>query len=146
MASSQAEVTEIFNCTPEEFFALVADYESYPEFLTEMKDVKILKQTKTSKEMEYTVSVIKTFKYIITAKEKAPSSVEFEFKSGEIFKSMKGSWSIQKSGKSKCEVTYKIEANFGLLVPGAIAKTLVSVNLPAMMKSFHKRVKKIYNK
>ena len=32
-----AETTEVFNCTVEEFFHIISDYEKYPEFLSEVK-------------------------------------------------------------------------------------------------------------
>lgn len=145
---ASAEITETFNCTPKQFFDLVVDYEAYPEFLPEMKEVSVLKRTKTSTEMEYVISVVKTFKYKLKTKEKAPDkgagSVIFEYTEGDLFKTMKGSWTIEEAAKKKTFVTYKIEASFGMLVPGIISNKLVSVNLPSMMKNFQKRVKKVY--
>lgn len=143
---AEAEVTEKFNCTAEEFFNIVVDFEKYPEFLSDMKSVKILKNGKKEKEMEFSVAIIKTIKYKIKATQKSPSEVDFHFTEGDVFKSMSGSWRISDLAGGKCKVKYKIEANFGLLVPGALAKTLVSVNLPSMMESFKKRVKEIYKK
>lgn len=143
---ASAQVTEIFNCTPEEFFKLMSDYEKYPEFLDELKAVKILKTDGNSKEMEYTASVIKTFKYKLKVEEKPPSSIAFKYTEGDVFKAMNGSWKIEPEGSGKSKVTYSVEASFGLLVPNAIAKTLVSVNLPAMMSSIKKRITKVYGK
>ena len=143
---AEANTSEIFNCTPEEFFKIVSDFEKYPEFLPEVKSVKILKNSGDSKEMEYSVSLIKTFKYKLKSIEKAPSSVEFTFTEGDVFKTMKGKWTILPEGKDKCKVDYKVEATFGLLVPGPMAKTLVSVNLPLMINNFKNRVKKVYGK
>jgi len=143
---ASAQTTEVFNCTPAEFFKLVSDYEKYSQFLPEVKSVKITKKDTTSKEMEYQVSLIKTFKYRLKVTEKENESVNFEFIDGEVFKSMKGSWTIKAKGTSQCEVDYKVEAGFGLLVPGPMAKTLVSVNLPLMMANFKKRVKEVYGK
>lgn len=143
---ASVDVTEKFNCTAQEFFDLVTDFESYPEFLSDVKDVKALKKGKKEKEYEFTVSIIKTIKYKISSTSKAPSEVDFEFIGGDIFKSMNGSWRISDLAGGKCKVTYRIEASFGLLVPGAIAKTLIGVNLPAMMESFKKRVKEVYKK
>ena len=62
---AEAEVTEKFNCTAEEFFNLVVDFEKYPEFLSDMKSVKILKKGKKETEMEFSVAIIKTIKYKI---------------------------------------------------------------------------------
>ncbi len=143
MASAQA--TEVFNCSREEFFKIVSDYEKYSEFLPEVKSVKITKKSGHNKEMEYSVSMIKTFKYKLKVTEKPNEAVDFVFTEGDVFKTMKGAWRFRdKNGK--CEVDYTVDATFGLFVPGPMAKTLVSVNLPLMMANFKKRVKEIYGK
>lgn len=143
MATAQTQ--EIFNCTTEEFFKIVKDYEKYPEFLTEVKSVKIYKEAGHTKEMEYHVSLIKTFKYKLRVTEVPNKSVNFEFIGGDVFKTMKGSWQLSdKDGK--CAVEYKVEATFGMLVPESVAKPLVSANLPLMITNFKKRIKQIYGK
>ncbi len=145
MASATAETKEQFNCTKSEFYKIVSDYESYSEFLPEVKSVKISKSSDKTKEMEYTVSVIKTFKYKLKATEKPEQQIDFEFIGGDVFKTMNGCWKFsEKNGK--CQVDYKVEASFGMLVPGPMAKALVSVNLPIMMSNFKKRVKEVYGK
>lgn len=145
MASAVAETKETFPCTKAELFKIIADYEKYPEFLAEVKSVKILKKSTNTKEMEYSISLIKTFKYILKATEIPDQQVDFTFVSGDVFKSMHGCWKLsEKNGV--CSVDYKVEATFGMLVPQAMAKTLVSVNLPIMMANFKKRVKAIYGK
>lgn len=142
---AMAQTQEVFNCSTEEFFKLVADYEKYPEFLTEVKSVKIYKNSGNVKEMEYHVSLIKTFKYKLKVTEVANKSVNFEFIGGDVFKTMKGSWQLtDKNGK--CEVEYKVEATFGMLVPESMAKPLVSANLPMMITNFKKRIKQVYGK
>lgn len=140
-----AHTQEVFNCTTEEFFKIVSDYEKYPEFLTEVKSVKIYKNTKDSKEMEYQISLIKNFKYKLKATEVLNKSVNFEFIGGDVFKSMKGSWQLTDK-KGKCAVEYKVEATFGMLVPESLAKSLVSANLPMMITNFKKRIKEVYGK
>lgn len=140
-----ARTQEVFNCTAEEFFKIVTDYEKYPEFLTEVKSVKIYKNAGNTKEMEYHVSLIKTFKYKLKVTEVPNKSVKFEFIGGEVFKTMSGSWSLSEQ-QGKCAVEYNVEAGFGLLVPESLAKPLVSANLPMMMANFKKRIKEIYGK
>lgn len=143
MASAQTQ--EVFNCSTEEFYKLVADYEKYPEFLTEVKSVKIYKNSGDTKEMEYHVSLIKTFKYKLKVTEVANKSVNFEFIGGDVFKTMKGSWQLS-DNNGKCAVEYKVEATFGMLVPESMAKPLVSANLPMMITNFKKRIKQVYGK
>ncbi len=142
MATAHAK--EVFNCSVEEFYKIVADYEKYSEFLPEVKSVKVYKTT-DPKEMEYHVSLIKTFKYKLRIKEEKNKLVSFEFIGGDVFKTMKGTWNLSDQA-GKCAVEYNVEATFGMLVPESMAKTLVSANLPLMMSNFKKRVKEVYGK
>jgi coenzyme Q-binding protein COQ10 len=140
-----ASHTEVFNCTVPEFFKIISDYEKYPQFLQEVKECKVLKKDGAKKLAEFKVSVIKTFTYQLWMTEQEPSHVSWEFASGDVFKTSTGSWKLEDDA-GKCKAYYNVDATFGIFVPGPIAKTLLSVNLPAMMKSYHKRVKELYGK
>lgn len=140
-----ASHTEVFNCSVPEFYKIVSDYEKYPEFLQEVKDCKVLKNEGGKKLVEYKVSVIKSFSYQIWTTEQEPNLITWTFAGGDIFKTQTGSWKLEdQAGKTKA--TYSVDATFGVFVPGPIAKTLLSVNLPAMMSAYHKRVKDVYGK
>lgn len=140
---AKASTTEVFNCTPEQFFSIISDYEKYHEFLTEVKKCRVLKTEGSKKLVEYNVTVIKSFKYNLWMTEAAPGSISWDFASGDIFKTSVGSWKLEnEAGKTKA--TYTVEATFGMFVPSPIANALVSVNLPNMMNSYHKRVKQLY--
>lgn len=142
---AEAQTSELFNCTVEEFYKIIADYEKYPEFLSEVKNCKVVKSEGARKLVEYTVNVIKEFKYRLWMTEEAPNKISWVFESGDLFKVSNGSWVLQdEAGKTRA--TYSIEAKFNLFVPGPIAKALVSVNLPNMISSYQKRVKELYGK
>ncbi len=143
---AEAKHTEVFNCTPKEFFQLVTDYEKYPEFLSEVKSCKVLKSEPGAKLVEYKVSVIKAITYQLQTKEVEPSLVSWSFVSGEVFKTMSGSWTIEEEAGGKCKCTYAVEGSFKIFVPGPVASTLLNVNLPAMMAAYHKRIKAVYGK
>lgn len=142
---ASAETSELFNCTVDEFYKLISDYEKYPEFLAEVKAMKVLKTEGSKKLVEYTVNVVKTFKYSLWMTETAPSAISWELAGGDIFKTSTGSWAL-KDEAGKCRAVYKVDATFGVFVPGPIAKALVNVNLPTMMAAYHKRVKQVYGK
>ena len=94
--------TEVFDCTPEQFFDLLLDYENYPTFLNEVKSCKIVGGSDEEPLVEYHVSVIKDFKYVNKHKSQRPSEVSWEFQSGDLFKSMKGHWKLaEENGKTK---------------------------------------------
>ncbi|MFZ4405498.1 MAG: SRPBCC family protein, partial [Pseudobdellovibrionaceae bacterium] len=115
----------------------------YHEFLAEVKQCKILKVEGSRKLVEYNVQVLKSFKYCLWMNETAPNSINWEFASGDIFKTSVGSWKLENEA-DKCRATYSVEATFGMFVPGPIANALVSVNLPNMISSYHKRVSQLY--
>lgn len=145
---ADAQATETFNCTPKEFFDIVTDYEKYPEFLGEVKACRVLKKEGDTKLVDYKVSVVKAMQYQLKTKEVEPSLVSWEYAGGDAFKTMSGSWKIDEvpGDKTKCKCTYSVEATFKIFVPGPVAKTLLNVNLPTMMASYHKRIKAVYGK
>lgn len=142
---ASAETTEVFNCTPEEFYKIVSDYEKYPEFLSEVKDCKVIETKGNKKLVEFKVNVVKTFSYRLWITEEAPKRIHWSFDSGDIFKISNGLWELKAEG-DKTRARYAVEATFGLFVPGPIAKALVSVNLPNMISAYKKRVKELYGK
>jgi ribosome-associated toxin RatA of RatAB toxin-antitoxin module len=143
MASAQTQ--ETFPCTAEEFYQIISSYEKYPEFLPEVKKCKVLKEEGGKKLVEFDVSLIKTFKYRLWMTEVPGKSIHWTFDSGEVFKTSTGSWVLEPQG-AQVKVTYDVDATFTLFVPGPVAKALVSVNLPMMMKNYKERVKKVFGK
>jgi coenzyme Q-binding protein COQ10 len=137
--------TEVFNCSVPEFYKIVSDYERYPEFLSEVKECRVLKSEGGKKLVEYKVAVIKKFTYTLWMKETEPNQIAWDFAGGDLFKTSIGSWKLaDEAGKTRA--TYSVEASFAVFVPGMIAKTLLTVNLPSMMSAYHKRVKELYGK
>lgn len=137
---------ETFNCTPQELFDVLKDYEKYSEFLKEVKSCKVLETRGDEKIVEYKVSLIKDVAYLNSHREKAPSELTWKFLKGDVFKTMSGSWTLEDAGDGKTRATYRIQAEFGMFIPSMITKTLLSVNLPLMMQAYHKRVKDLYGK
>ena len=143
---ASAQTTELFNCTPEQFYKIISDYEKYPEFLQEVKGCQVLKTEGSKKLVEYTVAVVKNFKYSLWMNEDLEKKeIKWEFAGGDIFKTSTGSWKLVEEG-GKCRATYAVDATFTMFVPGPIAKALVSVNLPNMVSSYHKRVAELFGR
>lgn len=133
--------SEVFDCSPEKFYSVITDYVKYPEFLQEVKKIEILKSEENKKLLEYTVSVLKTFKYQLWMYETPNKQVRWELAGGDLFKASTGSWVLEPTEEGKTKATYSVDVTFNIMVPGPVAKALVSSNLPNMMKSYHKRLK-----
>lgn len=140
---ASASTTEIFDCTPEQFFKVIQDYEKYPEFLNEVTSCKVIESHGNQKVVEFSVSVIKKFTYRLRMVETPNTKIEWTLDSGDIFKTSNGSWLLEEQdGKTRAK--YSVDATFKVFVPGPVAKALVSVNLPNMMSAYRKRVKELY--
>lgn len=142
---ASAQTSELFNCSVDEFFRIISDYEKYHEFLAEIKGCKVIDQKQNRKLVEYSVNMVKTFTYRLWMTESAPHRIDWVLDSGDIFKESTGFWELKEEA-GKTRATYGVDAKFKVFVPGPVAKALVNVNLPNMMSSYHKRVKAIYGK
>ena len=140
---TRVKTTHKFDCTPEELFNIITDYENYPDFLNEMKSCKIIKEEGGRQLVEYTIIAIKTFTYRLWMEENWDEfKVTWTLDSGDIFKSNNGFWSLKNLG-SQCEATYAVDAEVKMFVPSRALKTIINVNLPGMMKSYEKRLTEV---
>jgi coenzyme Q-binding protein COQ10 len=135
--------TELFNCSVEDFFKVVVDYEKYPEFMDEVQSVRVLKSEGGVQHIEYKISVIKTITYVLEMSANPPTETRWKLVKGDLFKKLDGSWRLQDEG-GKCRAEYSVDIEFGIFVPGPIVKTLQTVNLRSMMSAFHKRVEELH--
>jgi coenzyme Q-binding protein COQ10 len=140
-----ADTVETFPCTNEQFFNIIADYEKYPQFLSEVKSCKVLETKGNKKLVEFQVSVVKTFTYRLWLSEEKPRRISWTLDSGDIFKTSIGSWDLSETA-GKTTAKYAVDATFKIFMPGPVAKTLVKTNLPNMMRAYQNRVKEIYGK
>ncbi len=136
---AKAETTELFPYEIEKLFSVIEDFESYPDFLSEVNSCKVVDQADSYTDIEMEVHMMKTAKYTIRAKKESPTKLWWELVEGDLFKKNNGLWVLEAVG-SQTEVTYSLDVDFKIYVPGMIAKKAVSVSLPAMMKNFKNRI------
>lgn len=140
---AQASRTEIVDVDINKLYNVIADFAKYPEFVDGVSAIKVLSQNETEAKVEYSLNVIKTFKYIINTKMERPTRVSWVLDSGDIFKKNDGSWLLKDLGNGKTEVTYTLEVDVKMFAPGAVINALTTKNLPIMMQSFFKRAKSL---
>lgn len=134
--------TVIINAPQEHVFDIITDFESYPKFLSVMKDVTVNKKHKDLIEATFTIDVITTIKYTLSLKLKRPNKILWHMLEGQMMRSNTGSWNLKAVGKDKTEVTYSIDIGLGLLVPRQVTNILVGSNLPKMLDEFKKHSEK----
>jgi len=136
----KSERTVVINATPEKCYQVICDLERYPEFLEELKEVKILKRDGKDKlQAEFKVKVIKEISYTLDLWGTPGKSWDWKLVKG-FMKKNSGGWSLKEQGKGKTEATYMVDVEFGLLVPSSVLKMLQESQLPKMLEAFKKRI------
>ncbi|WNG18245.1 type II toxin-antitoxin system RatA family toxin [Cystobacter fuscus] len=129
----------VINAPPEKLFDVITQYEKYPEFLSEVKKIRVLDRKENTVKLQYEVDVIKTIRYTILVTEERPKRMSWTFVEGEVMKDNKGSWVLEPDGEGRTKATYTVELALGPLVPKAIVNTLTESSLPKMLDSFKRR-------
>ncbi len=123
----------------ETVFNTIVDFESYPQFLPEIKMAKLDWCEDRQIEVSFKINLIKEISYTLKIELDKPQGVYWQLKRGDLMKMNEGSWELKAKGDSSTEATYTIDVTFGLWVPKAITEALVEKNLPQTLKRFKKR-------
>ena len=138
MAAASRSV--VFNAPIEKCFAVISDYERYPEFLPEVKRIRTSNRRGAEVDVQYEAEVVKVIKYTVHMKEEAPTRVSWTYIDGEFMKDNKGGWVLEDAGNGTTRATYSIEVALGALVPKAIVTALVDTQLPKLLENFKMRI------
>jgi coenzyme Q-binding protein COQ10 len=138
---AEATRTETWDCPIEQIYETLTDYAAYADYVAGVDGISVLDQNEDGARVEYSLNLIKKFKYILKLTHKRPTQISWCFESGDLFKQNDGHWELKDLGDGKTEVTYGLEVNIKGFAPKAIVNGLTSKNLPAMMESFHNRAK-----
>ena len=144
MAQASRSIT--VNVAPEQLFDIIADYEKYPEFLPEVKKVKVDAGQGSIKEVTYTVDIkAKVITYTLKHTAEKPSKVAWTMIKGEMMKGNDGAWTLKPGAQpGTTDATYTIDLKLSSLVPGFIEKALAEQSLPGLMANFKARAEKLH--
>jgi len=134
-----AKKTKLFPISAEPFFEAVSDYKAYPEFMSSVRKVRILKRDEHHVRAKFELHYIKSFEYTLDLYHEPHKKVWWEMVKSNLFDHIEGQWSFKKRGKGKTEVTYSTAVVPRFAAPQFIVKRLVSSNLPEMMNTFYER-------
>ncbi len=132
----------VINAPIEKIFAVITDYEKYPEFLPEVKKIRLANRKDNTVDVQYEAEIVKTIKYTLKLKEEKPTRVSWTFIEGEFMKDNRGGWVLEDLGGGKVKATYNIEVTVGLLVPKTIITALVDTQLPKTLEAFKARAER----
>jgi len=144
MAQASRSVT--VNVPPEKLFEVIVDYERYPEFLPEVKKVKVEAGQGSIKEVTYTVDIkAKVINYTLRHTAERPSKLSWTMIKGEMMKGNDGTWMLKAGAQpGTTDATYTIDLKLSSLVPAFIEKALAEQSLPGLLANFKARAENLH--
>jgi coenzyme Q-binding protein COQ10 len=140
---AKAERSVVIEAPPDQVFAVIVDFEKYPEFLPEVKKVKVESSAGDVKEVTYTVDVkAKLITYTLRHTARPPHELSWTMVRGEMMKGNDGAW-VLKPVPQGTEATYKIDLKLGALVPSLVERMLAEQSLPGLLQNFKKRIESL---
>lgn len=130
------ERVETFEVPRQAFYDVVADYESYPQFVDNLVYAKVLEEDKKRTRAEFKVHLIRDIHYVLDIYHDEPKRVWWELVESPIFKVSSGEWLLKYKGKQKTEVHYSVEVIPKIFAPQRIIDMLSKQGLPKMMHAF----------
>ena len=127
-------------------YRAITDFDSYPEFLTEVVGVKRQGKAGVTEKVTFELEIIKRFTYTLEFTIKENEEVSWHLVDSNFFKVNTGKWKLEPQGDKKVKAHYDLDVGFGFFVPGWVAKKLTEVNLPTMFDNFETRAKKLEEK
>jgi ribosome-associated toxin RatA of RatAB toxin-antitoxin module len=126
MVAEQAVQHLVVSALPERCFAVVADLESYPEWAADIKLVKVISRDADGRpaEVEFRAaafgrSTTYTLAYDFS---KAPSELSWRLVSGDLTSKLDGSYRFEAAPGNATEVTYLLEVELRVPLPGFIKR------------------------
>lgn len=127
-----------FPVSPQQFYDLITDFDRLPQVITGVESVEILDSTPDAWVVEHRIRVLKKrFTYTLAFKGEPARFLEWQQVDGP-FKINTGRWSLADDGQGGTAAHYQMNLEFGIYVPNAIAKGLISNDLPRLMADWRK--------
>ena len=127
---------------PEEVYAVVTDYEHYPDFIPSLVDAKVLEWESDDVciLMEKLKVAFKTVEYTIRVTHDRENLTTRWVRHGGFLSRNEGGWKCGPCGKGRSLVTYRVAVEAGILVPQFIIDRLSRGSLPELFAGLRKRV------
>src|SRR5882724_7849549 len=135
-----------------DMFDLVADVESYPEFVPLCKALKVRQRTQTGEGIETIVAdmtvsfklVRETFRSRVTL-DRPKLQILVEYLQGP-FSRMQNRWSFKPAGEEACDIEFFIEYEFKSRMLGMLMGSMFDVAFRRFASAFEQRADKVYGR
>ncbi len=128
----------------EQMYALVNDYESYPQFLSGCVGAKTLTTAEDELEAELHIQKLGISQRFSTHNKMVPNQkIEMQLLNGP-FKSLQGAWTFTPFDEQSCKIALHLEFEFSNPMIAMVFGKIFNELTQKMIQSFKKRAKEVY--
>lgn len=140
MGSAKAVEKMVVNCSREQFFAVITDYERLPEFIPDLDRVVVEKTTGNMNVVTYYITLLgRSISYSLQLTNYPSDSVTWNLIKGDFMKANEGKWTLEEIDAETTRVTYELSMTFPMIVPSKIVAQLQKNSLPKLMQQYKGR-------
>ena len=127
------------------FYEVITDFESYSDFLSEVRATRILSENENSVQVHYRVDIIKKVEYSLNFLKEGNHKLSWSLGEGKLMKTNDGAWELEALSDTQTKATYTVDVSARVFVPKAVVNMLVGSTLPATLKQFKDEAERRYH-
>ncbi len=135
-----AERSIEIDAPPESVWEVITDFESYPEFLSDMRSVRVASRSERGATVRFELDLIKRVRYTLAFEADPPRRLAWSLVRGDFMRRNEGSWELQELEGGRTRATYRIALALGAIVPSSITTRLAAERLPETLEAFKRRI------
>ncbi len=134
----RAEHQVLIDAPVEKVFAIITDYERYPEFLPDMKEVTVLDRNDGVAKVRFELELIMRVSYTLRLVESPPFGLSWTLEEAKMMVENVGGWTLAREGE-RTRATYALEVKLRGLIPKSVSTRLLGTTLPQTLDRFKAR-------
>jgi uncharacterized membrane protein len=134
----RAEQQVVIDAPVEKVFGIITDYERYPEFLPDMKEVAVLDRHDGVARVRFELELIMRVSYTLRLVESPPLGLSWTLEDAKMMVENVGGWTLVREGE-RTRATYALEVKLRGLIPKSVSTRLLGTTLPQTLDRFKAR-------
>ena len=126
---------------------VAVDFDSYPEWVRDVKDVKILERDEQvrGRRVEYRAAALgKSIRYVLEYDfSGAPESFSWKFVEGDMVRRLDGSYRFEADGPASTRVHYELAVELAVPLPGLVKRRAAGLIMGSALKELKKQVEAV---
>lgn len=142
MGAKRAEQGIEIDAPPEEVFAAVTDYETFPDWQSAVRECEVIERDAEGRGEVVAFAIdanVKEVRYRLRYRYQHPHRIGWDYLEGDV-KSVDGSLDLDALDGGRTRATYRLEIDPGVFLPGPLRRVLVDQVMRGFVRELKARV------